>query len=89
MNLAGIYGVSFEGSKGLAWRIVVHPEDEARVMDEWLATVAMEATETEFRMRRADGEYRWFVVIRCRCATNWTDRKVVFVGHDIDDRKTG
>src|SRR5882762_4875524 len=41
----------------------VHPEDLPRVMEKWLADMAAgEPSEDEMRMRRADGEYRWFLV---------------------------
>src|SRR5713226_527723 len=41
----------------------VHPEDLPRVLEKWLADLAAgEASEDEIRLRRADGEYRWFLV---------------------------
>jgi len=41
----------------------VHPEDLPRVLEKWLADLAAgEASEDEMRLRRADGEYRWFLV---------------------------
>src|SRR6202171_4152304 len=41
----------------------VHPDDLSRVMEKWLAVKATsEAYEDEMRLRRADGEYRWFLV---------------------------
>jgi len=41
----------------------LHPEDLPRVMEKWLADLAAgEASEDEMRMRRADGEYRWFLI---------------------------
>ena len=41
----------------------VHPEDLPRVMKKWRADMAGgEPSEDEMRMRRADGEYRWFLV---------------------------
>lgn len=42
---------------------VVHPEDLASVMEQWLADrTAGRPSEAEMRLRRADGEYRWFLV---------------------------
>jgi PAS domain S-box-containing protein len=42
---------------------IVHPEDLARVRENWLIAMAEgEAYEDEMRLRRADGEYRWFLV---------------------------
>jgi PAS domain S-box-containing protein len=41
----------------------IHPEDLPRVMKKWLVDLAAgEASEDEIRLRRADGEYRWFLV---------------------------
>ena len=41
----------------------VHPEDLPRVMEKWLVDMtAGEPSEDEIRLRRADGEYRWFLV---------------------------
>src|SRR3984893_17733536 len=41
----------------------VHPEDLPRIMKKWLADMAAgEPFEDEVRLRRADGEYRWFLV---------------------------
>jgi PAS domain S-box-containing protein len=41
----------------------VHPEDLPRAMEKWLADMAaVEPSEDEMRLRRADGEYRWFLV---------------------------
>ena len=40
----------------------VHPEDLPRVMEKWsVDMVAGEPYEGEMRLRRADGEYRWFL----------------------------
>src|SRR5882762_2481592 len=42
---------------------VVHPEDLPRIMKKWLADMAAgELFEDEMRLRRADGEYRRFLV---------------------------
>src|SRR6266436_2671377 len=67
----------------------LHPEDLPRVMEKWLADLATgEASEDEMRMRRADGEYRWFLI---RTVPLRDDQgKVVKwygVSIDIEDRK--
>src|SRR5713226_2305201 len=83
------YGVPLEDLKDWRWKIVVHPEDEPRVTEEWLSAVATgKPLETEFRMRRADGEYRWFLV-RTVPLRDELGRIVKWysAGHDIDDRK--
>jgi PAS domain-containing protein len=51
--------------EGLGWgvTVAVHPEDLPHVMDDWRKAVASgERFEREARFRRADGEYRWFLV---------------------------
>ena len=41
----------------------VHPDDLARVMEKWSVDMAAsEPSEDEMRLRRADGEYRWFLI---------------------------
>jgi PAS domain S-box-containing protein len=41
----------------------IHPEDIARVMEKWRTDIAAgEPSEDEMCLRRADGEYRWFLV---------------------------
>ncbi len=68
---------------------VVHPEDLPSVMEKWLADMAAgEPSEDEMRLRRADGEYRWFLV---RTAPLRDERgnllKWYGVSVDIEDRK--
>ena len=46
---------------GYGWLDQLHPDDRQRTIDQWLATVPKgESFEIEFRLRRHDGEYRWF-----------------------------
>src|SRR6266446_5956182 len=54
-------GLSFEKALKEA-NCTVHPEDLPRVMEKWLVDMpAGEPYEGEMRLRRADGEYRWFL----------------------------
>jgi PAS domain S-box-containing protein len=55
-------GLSYE--EGIAEpNAVVHPDDLFRVMQKWFTDMpAGEPTEDEIRLRRADGEYRWFLI---------------------------
>jgi PAS domain S-box-containing protein len=42
---------------------IVHPEDLPRAVEKWLPNMAAgNPGEDEMRLRRADGEYRWFLV---------------------------
>jgi PAS domain S-box-containing protein len=54
-------GLSLEEGRGWAWMNALHPEDHA--MDDWRAVLAAgEPFEKEARLRRADGEYRRFLL---------------------------
>jgi len=45
-----------------AWTTVVHPEDAPEAMARWTAALASGMNyETEFRLRRHDGVWRWFI----------------------------
>ena len=45
---------------GTAWAKIVHPDDVASTGTSWAAALASgETYQTEFRLRRADGMYRW------------------------------
>src|ERR1700724_332390 len=56
-------GLSLEQGKGWGWKVVVHPDDVDRLIREWLALVeARNPGELETRIRRYDGEYRWFLI---------------------------
>jgi PAS domain S-box-containing protein len=67
----------------------VHPEDVPRVIEKWRAhMVSEEPYEAEMRLRRADGEYRWFLV-RTAPLHDEQGRLVQWYGAaiDIEDRK--
>ncbi len=53
-------GLTFEQTRDWGWQPVIHPDDVARATSVWRA--ALEAgvpSEVEYRLRRADGVYRW------------------------------
>lgn len=53
-------GVPLEQQLGERWLEAVHPEDQVRLADECMqAFIARRTFMTQFRLRRADGEYRW------------------------------
>ncbi len=55
-------GLSYEASYGIGWEAMVHPDDARTSKDKWKkALVAGEIFDTEFRLRRHDGNYRWFI----------------------------
>ncbi len=54
------FGRSAEQMLGDGWLAVLHPEDAESVGIEWSRSLATgRAYEVEFRLRRADGQYRW------------------------------
>ncbi|WP_157467134.1 PAS domain-containing sensor histidine kinase [Edaphobacter aggregans] len=56
-------GLSLKKGAGSGWEAAVHPHDVKRHAEKWQASVASgEPFESEARYRRADGEYRWFLV---------------------------
>ena len=82
-------GLSSEKTVGWGWREAVHPEDLGRYTQKWAATVASgESFEHELRIRRADGEYRWFLV-RAVPMRDGRGKIVKWYGTtaDIEDRK--
>ncbi len=55
-------GLSLDQSLGWGWQAPVHPEDLEKIMEVWRAILASgEPGEGEARLRRFDGEYRWFL----------------------------
>jgi formate hydrogenlyase transcriptional activator len=55
-------GLSQEEAAGWGWQRAVHPEDLAKLMQSWRAILASGYPgEAEARLRRSDGEYRWFL----------------------------
>jgi PAS domain S-box-containing protein len=56
-------GFKLEEVQGWGWRAALHSEDAGRVVKEWRAGLASgEPFETEARVRRVDGQYRWFLL---------------------------
>ena len=55
-------GLSAEEASDWGWTAAVHTEDRDRVMDSWRHLLdSGEAGEIEARLRRYDGDYRWFL----------------------------
>jgi formate hydrogenlyase transcriptional activator len=82
-------GLSLEQGRGWGWKVVVHPDDLDRLLREWLALVdARKPGELETRIRRYDGEYRWFL-IRIVPQLDAEGNVVRWFGSntDIEDRK--
>jgi PAS domain S-box-containing protein len=82
-------GLTPEQGKGWGWKVVVHPDDLDRLIREWLALLNdPKPGELETRIRRYDGEYRWFL-IRVLPEFEAEGNVVRWLGSDtdIEDRK--
>src|SRR5216684_8410482 len=82
-------GLSAEEGLGWGWKTAVHPEDLGRLTAKWESILASgEPGESEARLRRADGVYRWFL-FRVEPLRDDARQVVEWYGTatDIDDRK--
>ncbi len=82
-------GFSAEQAVGSGWTAAVHPEDLGALMSSWASMMASAAAgEAEARVRRYDGEYRWFL-FRLNPLRDEAGAIVKWYGvsTDIEDRK--
>ncbi len=81
-------GSALEELCGSAWQTVIHPDDLPRLLKWWESTgTSRGPREMEARLRRFDGEYRWFLfrsspVFDAEQIIKWCG-----IGIDIDERK--
>jgi PAS domain S-box-containing protein len=74
------------------WRTIVHEEDLAKFLGEWnLALSAGRSFETEARIQRSDGQYRWFLIKKALAVLGTGDKqpslRTLVAFEDIDTRK--
>ena len=56
-------GLTPEQSQGSGWQTALHPDDLERILRLWLNAMSeTKPFETEVRLRRRDGEYRWHLL---------------------------
>jgi formate hydrogenlyase transcriptional activator len=82
-------GLSAEEGLGWGWTTTIHPEDSEELIDMWRDRIASKKpAEGEARIRRFDGEYRWFI---CRSEPLMDEQGNVVrwygTATDIEDRK--
>ena len=83
-------GMTLEQAVGSGWNRMVHPDDLERVLTKWRELIAEgKPREIESRLRRSDGEYRWFLS-RCYPLVDRSGRILGWYGSDTDihDLKT-
>jgi PAS domain S-box-containing protein len=82
-------GQSIEEVKGWGWLNAMHPDDRKRTTEVWNKAVATKSLyETEYRIRRKDGVYRYFLARGIpSLREDGTIREWVGVCIDITERK--
>src|ERR1700680_4660455 len=82
-------GLSAEEASDLGWTVALHAEERDKLMDFWRYLLASgEAGEIEARLRRFDGDYRWFLFRVEPVRDNHGDiLKWYGANTDIEDRK--
>jgi PAS domain S-box-containing protein len=82
-------GMTEEQAQGWGWAETIHPEDRKKLVDVWQSSLASGTrAETEARIRRFDGSYRWFL-IRANPLRDESGKILKWYGTciDIEDRK--
>ena len=82
-------GLSPKDGLGWGWTDVIHPDERATFVDDWKSALAAgEPLEAETRLRRADGQHRWFLVRAVPLRDEQqTIQKWYGSATDIEDRK--
>jgi PAS domain S-box-containing protein len=82
-------GLRPEDALGWNWEVAIHPDDRTKIAAEWRAALKYgQAVESETRVRRADGEFRWWF-LRSVPVRDEAGNVVKWYGTgvDIEDRK--
>jgi formate hydrogenlyase transcriptional activator len=82
-------GLSPDQSRDWRWTAAIHPDDLSQLTDAWQSILVRgEPGETEARLRRFDGAYRWFL-FRANPLRDESGNIVKWYGinFDIEDRK--
>jgi PAS domain S-box-containing protein len=82
-------GLSAEQVKDWGWTVAVHPDDLNGLAGSWQSIMSSgERGESEARLRRFDGEYRWFLFrANPLCDESGNIVKWFGINTDIEDRK--
>jgi PAS domain S-box-containing protein len=77
-------GLSLDDLRASEWMALIHPAERDRVVDKWRTAVETGAPyENIERVRRADGEYRWFLS-RARPLRDGSGKIIKWYGADAD-----
>jgi PAS domain S-box-containing protein len=84
-------GMTAEQAQGWGWAKMIHADDHKRLVEEWQSCLASGTpVDTEARIRRFDGSYRWFL-IRGNPLRDESGKILKWYGTcvDIEERKQG
>jgi len=82
-------GMTAEQAQGWGWAEAIHPDDRQKLVDVWQSSLASGTpVDTETRIRRFDGSYRWFLT-RANPLRDESGKILKWYGTniDIEDRK--
>lgn len=82
-------GLNADQSIDRRWQNAIHPEDLPALLERWQSILASgQSGEMEARLRRSDGQYRWFLFrSRPLADANGQVAKWCGIGIDIDERR--
>src|SRR5882672_7975358 len=82
-------GLTIEQARGWGWKVAIHPDALPQLLDVWQGLlVSGKSGESEARLRRVDGVYRWFLFrVEPLRDPQGTIVKWYGTNTDIDDRK--
>ncbi len=82
-------GMTAQQALGWGWAEAIHPDDRRRLVEDWQSRLASGTpVDTEARIRRFDGSYRWFLIRGNPFKDEW-GKIIKWYGTNIDiqDRK--
>src|SRR6201987_5298176 len=85
-------GTSLQQLRGSGWQTTIHPDDVRRFVEDWNASLPTgKPLAAEARMRRADGQYHWFLIRKALAIppSSGADSslRTLIACEDINDRK--
>ena len=85
-------GGSLQQLRGSGWQTGIHPDDVRGFAEEWNASLSTgKPFATEARMRRADGQYHWFLIRKALAIPpnqgGDSSLRTLIACEDINDRK--
>src|SRR6201987_3618718 len=85
-------GTSLQQLRGSGWQTTIHPDDVRRFVEDWNASLPTgKPLAAEARMRRADGQYHWFLIWKALAIPphggGYSSLRTLIACEDINDRK--